>query len=88
MNWYKKAKNDLPMNPTKREQEESKKGTKIPLTTKEREEVRDKFGEDLECSFARDEDGYFCYTHRARSKSYPSVSKIPKDRVEFIGSTG
>ena len=58
------------------------------LTPSEREEVKSKFGKDLECSFKKDEDGYYCYTHRARSKSYPSISKIPKSKVEYIGSTG
>lgn len=68
---------------------ESKGKDKIPLTPKERDEVTDRFGPGPhECSFARDEDGYYCYTHRARSKSYPSISKIPKDKYEFIGSTG
>lgn len=65
-----------------------KKKDKIPLNAKERKEVRTHFGDDLECSFAKDKDGYYCYTHRARSKSYPSIAKIPKSKVEFIGSTG
>jgi len=73
MNWYKKAK---------------KENKKQPLTPKERKEVKERFGDDLECSFAKDDDGYYCYTHRARSKSYLSISKIPKSKVEFIGSTG
>ena len=46
------------------------------------------FGSDLECSFAKDKDGYFCYTHRARSDSYPTIAKIPKSKVKFIESTG
>ena len=58
------------------------------MSPDERKEVKEKFGDDVECSFAKDEDGYFCYTHRARSKSYPSVDKIPKSRVEFVESTG
>lgn len=36
----------------------------------------------------KDKDGYYCMTHRCRSKSYPSVDKIPKGRIEFIESTG
>ena len=71
--WYKKAKKD------------SK--DKQSLTPKERQEVKDTFGDDLECSFFRDDEGYYCTTHRARSKSYPSISKIPKSRVEFVEST-
>lgn len=63
------------------------KRTKTPLTTKEREQVRNKFGKPG-CSFAKDGQGVYCYTHRARSKSYPSVSKIPKRIVKFIESTG
>jgi len=58
------------------------------LTSDEREQVKSRFGEDLECSVAKDEDGYFCYTHRARSDSYESIGKIPKSVVEFIESTG
>ena len=63
-------------------------GGKTPLTIEERKEVKNKFGGDLECSFAKDKNGYYCYTHRARSKSYDSISKIPKKDVDFIGSTG
>lgn len=39
-------------------------------------------------SFGKDKDGYFCYTHRARSKSYPTVADIPKSALKFIDSTG
>ena len=64
------------------------KQEKIHLTPQERQQVKDRFGDNLECSFAKDKDGYYCYTHRARSKSYDSISKIPFSKVEFIGSTG
>ena len=74
-NWYKLAK-------------ESKKKDHTPLTSKERDQVKKEFGSDLECSFAKDKDGYFCYTHRARSDSYPTIAKIPKSKVKFIESTG
>ena len=74
MNWYKES---------KLLGEDSR-----PVNAKERSQIKDIFGDDLECSFARDKDGYFCYTHRARSKSYDSIDKIPKSKVEFIGSTG
>jgi hypothetical protein len=58
------------------------------LDASERLLVKERFGEDLECSFARDEKGYYCYTHRARSKSYDAIGDIPKSTVKFIGSTG
>jgi hypothetical protein len=60
------------------------------LTPDEREQVKSRFGdfEEVGCSFAKDSDGYFCYTHRARSDSYESIAKIPKSKVEFIESTG
>lgn len=63
-----------------------KKVDKKPLTTKERQIAKEKFG-DVGCSFAKDKDGYYAYTHRARCSSYPSVDKIPKTRVAFISST-
>lgn len=65
----------------------TKKSTKQPLTALERQEIKNKFG-NPGCSFARDKDGIYCYTHRARSKSYPTVAKIPKNKVKFIESTG
>ena len=58
------------------------------LTSSEREEIKSRFGNDLKCSFKKDKDGYYCCTHRARSKSYPSIDTIPKSEVKFIGSTG
>ena len=39
-------------------------------------------------SLSKDAKGYFCYTHRARSKSYSSAGAIPKSIIEFIESTG
>lgn len=36
----------------------------------------------------RDAGGLFVHTHRARSKSYPSVDAIPESAVRFIESTG
>jgi len=61
---------------------------KEPVSGKEREEFYQKHGRNPGCSLARDKDGYFVYTHRARSKSYPRPSAIPADRVKFIESTG
>jgi len=40
------------------------------------------------CSLGADKNGFFCYTHRARSKSYESSEKIPKKDIKFIESTG
>lgn len=39
-------------------------------------------------SLGKDKDGYFCYTHRSRSKSYPTPEDIPKSKVDFVESTG
>ena len=39
-------------------------------------------------SLAKDKDGYFVHTHRARSKSYKTIMLIPKSTVKFIESTG
>ena len=41
-----------------------------------------------EVSLGKDKDGYFVYTHRARSSSYDTPHKIPKNKIEFISSTG
>jgi hypothetical protein len=41
-----------------------------------------------EVSLGKDENGYFVYTHRCRSKSYPSPEKIPNKDIKFIASTG
>lgn len=60
---------------------------KIPLTALEREAVNKRFN-NPQCSFAKDDQGIYCYTHRSRSKSYKTVSDIPKSRVKFIESTG
>ncbi len=60
-----------------------------PLTREERDQVRHRFGRDAtQCSFARDKDGVYAYTHRARSKSYPHVLAVPKAAVRWIASTG
>jgi len=56
------------------------------LTPEEREEVKAKF-KDIQCSFAKDDKGYYCYTHRARSDSYSSIAEIPQSKVDFINST-
>jgi hypothetical protein len=38
-------------------------------------------------SCGQDAKGYFIYTHRARSKSYPSLKDIPMKDIEFIDGT-
>lgn len=40
------------------------------------------------CSLGADKNGFFVYTHRARSKSYPEIDKIPQKAIKFIKSTG
>ena len=64
----------------------AKKKDKEYLTPEERQQAKDRFG-DVGCSFLKDKDGYYCSTHRARSKSYPSIDKIPLSDVKFIDST-
>ncbi len=60
---------------------------KIPLTTKERQECKERFGK-IQCSIAKNNRGeFFAYTHRARTKFYPSIAALPKDKVRFISST-
>lgn len=39
-------------------------------------------------TLAKDSDGFFCYTHRSRSKSYKTIGAIPKSVIDFIESTG
>lgn len=56
------------------------------LNPTERAEVKKKFGH-TGCSFGKDKDGYYCFTHRCRSKSYPSIDKIPQKDVDFVDST-
>ncbi len=39
-------------------------------------------------SCGQDKDGYYIYTHRARSKSYKTLADIPQKDIDFIDSTG
>jgi len=39
-------------------------------------------------TLAQDKNGFFVYTHRARSNSYKTIMSIPKSAVIFIESTG
>lgn len=49
------------------------------------EEQKDRFAG---TTVRQDGDGFYCHTHRARGKSYPSIDEIPDDEVGFIESTG
>jgi hypothetical protein len=66
----------------------------LPLTTEERAaankryaEAKKDFGDGDGCSPGKTKDGYDFHTHRARTKSYPSFSKIPLGRIKFVAST-
>ena len=39
-------------------------------------------------SVGKDLNGYFCYTHRARSAGYATQESIPKSVIEKIERTG
>lgn len=58
-----------------------------PPSSKEREEFKAKHG-DRGVALKKDSKGFFVHTHRARSKSFPSPSAIPKGAVAFVESTG
>ena len=60
---------------------------RLPINAEERADIIKKFGDSNECSWARDKDGIYCYTHRCRSKSYETVDDIPKGKVNFVRST-
>ncbi len=60
---------------------------RIPLTEHETAEVKLRFGDSSQCSFAKDKDGIYAYTHRARGHSYKDVASIPEKEVKFIEST-
>ena len=40
------------------------------------------------CSLGKDKQGFFVYTHRARSKSYEHPDNISNKDIDFIDSTG
>lgn len=65
------------------------RGAKSPATRDDMREATSKFGAlARKVSWAWDKDGIYCYTHRARSKSYASADKVPVRDVKFIESTG
>jgi len=39
-------------------------------------------------SCGQDKNGFYIYTHRARSKSYKTLADIPIKDINFIDSTG
>lgn len=82
----KKDKDDKEIKESFESFDESKK-SKEPLTKEEYDQVHKKFGKDLACSFAKDNKGYYCYTHRCRSNSYESIDDIPMDKFKFVCST-
>ena len=73
---------------------EAKKKKKFDSwTTEEAEVFKAKHGKapivaNWGVSFFKDRDGYFCATHRARSKSKTSPDRITKKELNFIESTG
>lgn len=71
---------------SKKAYEELKKREET-INSSERAKIKEKFGDSKECSFAKDKDGYYCYTHRCRSKSYPTIEDIPMKDVKFVRST-
>jgi hypothetical protein len=51
-------------------------------------ELTDKTPKASGVSLGADKDGFFVYTHRARSNSHVSPGKIPIKEINFIESTG
>ena len=49
---------------------------------------RDKTNKTSGVSLGADKNGFFVFTHRARSDSYESPEKIPIKDINFIDSTG
>lgn len=56
---------------------------KKPITCKKPDKTKFKG-----VTIKKDAKGYFVTTHRARSKSYPSINKIPKSVIKSIERTG
>ena len=57
------------------------------LTSDDYEEIGKRFGKNRECSFHKDEKGYYCKTHRTRSESYKTIKDIPMKEFNFVSST-
>mgnify|MGYP004539427141 CR=1 FL=1 len=59
----------------------------IKSTTKEERAKAKRIFGDVSCSLAKDKDGYYFATHRARTNSYERIEDIPKSQVKFVDST-
>ena len=60
-----------------------------PASAADRAVASAKFGElATKVTWSRDADGVYCRTHRARSRSYPTVAAMPLKAVQRIESTG
>lgn len=79
-------KKEEPITESKKAYEKMKKEIDA-ITSSERNEFYKLFGKSTACSLAKDKNGYYVRTHRARSKSYPEIKDIPKKDVEFVRST-
>lgn len=79
-------KKEEPITESKKAYEKMKKEINA-ITSSERNEFYKLFGKSTACSLAKDKNGYYVRTHRARSKSYPEIKDIPKKDVEFVRST-
>ena len=55
---------------------------------KEGRVFRLKYNQSKGCDLGADKNGFFVFTHRARSKSYAEIDKIPEKDIKFIESTG
>ena len=66
----------------------SKKTTAVKKGLSKPKSLMDKTSKAAGVSLGSDKDGYFVYTHRARSKSYKNVASISKKVIEDIESTG
>ncbi len=62
--------------------------TKTHTVVTKPKEFLDKTSKARGVTLAKEKAGYFCYTQRARSKSYKTIGSIPKSVIEFIESTG
>ena len=69
--------------------EKKRKREKKYLSANEVIKAEKKFGprKNWKCSILKDDNGYYCHTHRARSKSKKIISKITKKEFDFISST-
>ncbi len=71
-----------------------KKRVELPLTPAERAEAKKRYAQAKKgmgsgdgCSPGKTKDGYDFHTHRSWTGSFPSFSKIPLSKIQFVGST-